>query len=101
MPRLSAQYFIRYAAEQLIASAASEEAADRFRQAAAAPFDEIANERFLFGSPEQVTEKLEMYQEELGINAVALEMNYGGRIPYDRVINSIRLLSEHVIPKFK
>jgi len=100
-PRLSAQYFIRYAAEQLIASAASQEAADRFRQAAAAPFNEIANDRFLFGSTEQVIEKLGMYQEELGINAVVLEMNYGGRIPYDRVVNSIRLLSEHVIPKFK
>ena len=99
-PRESAQYFIRYAAEQLISSAASQEAVERFRQAAAAPYEQIANERFLFGSPQQVVERLQMYQEELGINAVVLEMNYGGRIPYDRVINSIRLLCEKVIPSF-
>jgi hypothetical protein len=30
-----------------------------------------------------------------------MEMNYGGRIPYDRVINSMRLLTEKVVPQFK
>jgi hypothetical protein len=27
-------------------------------------------------------------------------MNPGGQIPYERVVNSIRLLTEHVIPTF-
>jgi hypothetical protein len=30
-----------------------------------------------------------------------LEMNYGGRIPYERVVNSVRLLAEKVAPRFK
>jgi hypothetical protein len=28
-------------------------------------------------------------------------MNPGGQIPYDRVVNSIRLLAERVMPQFK
>jgi hypothetical protein len=28
-------------------------------------------------------------------------MNYGGRIPYDRVVNSLRLLTARVLPRFK
>jgi hypothetical protein len=30
-----------------------------------------------------------------------MECNYGGRIPYDSVCNSLRLLSEKVMPHFK
>ncbi len=52
-------------------------------------------------TPEAVVERLQAYQEQLGISGVVLEMNYGGRIPYDRVINSMRLLAEKVVPKFK
>jgi hypothetical protein len=46
-------------------------------------------------------ERLQEYQDTLGITGVVLEMNYGGRIPYDRVINSIRLLTTRVLPRFK
>ena len=46
-------------------------------------------------------ERLHEYQEKLGISGVVLEMNYGGQIPFDRVINSIRLLTEKVIPQFR
>ena len=55
----------------------------------------------LHRTPEEVVERLQAYQEQLGISGVVLEMNYGGRIPYDRVINSMRLLAEKVVPKFK
>ena len=40
-------------------------------------------------------------REELGITGVSLEMNPGGQVPYDRVVNAIRLLADKVIPKFK
>jgi hypothetical protein len=41
------------------------------------------------------------YKEALGITGVSLDMNPGGQIPYDRVVHSMRLLTEQVIPKFK
>jgi hypothetical protein len=37
----------------------------------------------------------------LDISGVVLEMNYGGQVPDDRVMNSVRLLTEKVIPNFK
>jgi hypothetical protein len=31
---------------------------------------------------------------------VVLEMNFGGQIPQDQMLNSLRLLGQEVIPKF-
>jgi alkanesulfonate monooxygenase SsuD/methylene tetrahydromethanopterin reductase-like flavin-dependent oxidoreductase (luciferase family) len=97
----SAMRAIHYAAQELIRTAASQETARRMRQMASTPYAEVARQRLLFGSPETVIERCQQYQEELGITGVVLEMNYGGRIPYDRVVNSMRLLAEQVMPAFK
>jgi len=55
---------------------------------------------FLFGSPEEVADRLHEYQEELGITGVSMTVNPGG-IPTDRILSSLRLLAEKVIPQFK
>ena len=55
----------------------------------------------LFGTPEAIVDRVQHYQEALGITGLVMEMNYGGRIPYDRVVNSMRLLAEKVMPKFR
>jgi len=65
------------------------------------PYDDILKQRVLYGTPEAVVDRLQEYQEALGITGVVLETNYGGRIPYERVINSVRLLAEKVAPTFK
>ena len=44
---------------------------------------------------------LQAYREALGITGVSLDMNPGGQIPYERVMLSIRLFTEQVIPKFR
>jgi hypothetical protein len=48
-----------------------------------------------------VAERIVEYREKLGITGVSLDVNPGGQIPYDRVVHSIRLLTEKVIPKFR
>jgi alkanesulfonate monooxygenase SsuD/methylene tetrahydromethanopterin reductase-like flavin-dependent oxidoreductase (luciferase family) len=100
-PEASAMHAIRYAAEELITTASTPEIAERFRQLARTPYDDVLKQRLLYGTPEAVVERLQEYQDTLGITGVVLEMNYGGRIPYDRVINSIRLLTAKVLPRFK
>ena len=100
-PEASARHAIQYASTELATTAASQETADRLRRIASTPYEEILEKRVMFGTPEAVVERLQEYQETLGISGVVLEMNYGGRIPYDRVINSMRLLAEKVAPKFK
>ena len=100
-PQASALHALQYAARELAGSAASQETADRLLQAARTPYEEILQRRVMFGAPQEVTARLQEYHEQLGITGVVLETNYGGRIPYDRVINSIRLLTEKVAPQFK
>ncbi|MGE3541083.1 MAG: LLM class flavin-dependent oxidoreductase [Candidatus Tectimicrobiota bacterium] len=100
-PEASAMHAIQYAAQELSRTAGSSEVAERMRHTASASYDDVLKRRLLFGSPEMVIERLQEYHETLGITGVVLEMNYGGRIPYDRVINSMRLLTEKVAPAFK
>jgi alkanesulfonate monooxygenase SsuD/methylene tetrahydromethanopterin reductase-like flavin-dependent oxidoreductase (luciferase family) len=57
--------------------------------------------RVVYGTPEEVAERLAEYRETLGVTGFSLELNPGGQIPYERVINSMRLLAEKVIPQFK
>jgi len=100
-PEASAMHAIQYAATELIRSAASQETAERIRRVASTSYDDILKQRVMFGTPAAVVERLQEYQEALGISSVVLEVNYGGQIPYDRVVNSVRLLTERVMPQLK
>ena len=100
-PEASTRHAIQYGAQELIKTAASEEATNRLRKMASAPYDEILQHRVMYGTPESVTNRIHDYQEKLGITGVVLEVNYGGQIPKDQVSNSVRLLAEKVVPEFK
>lgn len=63
-------------------------------------YDDILK-RATYGTPEAVADRLREYQETLGITGVSLEVNPGGQIPYELVVNSIRRLADKVIPQFK
>ena len=99
-PEESARHALAYAAQELSQTAASAEAATRMHRMANTPYSEILSNRVLFGTPDDLVERLKNLQEELGINGIVMECNYGGRIPYAKVINSLRLLSEQVMPHF-
>ena len=62
-------------------------------------YDELLN-KGLFGTPEAVVDRLQQYQDVLGITGVSLNINPGGQLPLDRVRNSLRLLMEQVAPRF-
>src|SRR2546428_11636276 len=100
-PEASTMHAIRYAATELITTVANPEAAARMQRIANTPYDDILKQRVLYGTPEAVVDRLQEYQDAVGITGVVLEMNYGGRLPYERVISSVRLLTEKVAPKFK
>ncbi len=100
-PEESARHALSYAAQELSQTAASVEAAARMHTRANTPYSEILANRVLFGTPDEIVDRLNGLQEEFGITGLVMECNYGGRIPYERVINSLRLLSEKVMPNFK
>lgn len=76
------------------------EAFERLKRLSEVSYEEVL-QRVAYGTPAAVVERLQAYQEALGITGVSLDANPGGQIPYERVVNSIRLLTEQVMPRFK
>jgi alkanesulfonate monooxygenase SsuD/methylene tetrahydromethanopterin reductase-like flavin-dependent oxidoreductase (luciferase family) len=80
--------------------AADPEAFERLKRISEVGYDDVLS-RVAYGTPDAVVERLQEYRETLGITGVSLDVNPGGQIPYDRVVHSIRLLTDKVIPKFR
>ena len=77
-----------------------QEAFERLRRLSEASYDDVLR-RVAYGIPEAVVERLQEYRETLGITGVSLDVNPGGQLPYERVVHSLRLLTEKVMPQFK
>jgi alkanesulfonate monooxygenase SsuD/methylene tetrahydromethanopterin reductase-like flavin-dependent oxidoreductase (luciferase family) len=80
--------------------AADPEAFERLKRISEVGYDDVLG-RVAYGTPDAVVERLQEYRETLGITGVSLDVNPGGQIPYDRVVHSIRLLTDKVIPNFR
>ncbi len=105
-PEESILYFYRYLGERLEDSAtragvrAVEERAARGRRLQAITYDEALRDKIIVGPPEAVAERLGALKEELGLDGILAEMNCGTKIPHDKVLKSLQLLSENVAPRF-
>lgn len=99
-PEASTMYMIGYSAAQ-IGSAPNQETAERLQRLANTSYCEVLRHKVMYGTSEEVVERIQRYQEELGISGLVLEMNYGGQIPNELVLRSIRQLTERVMPEFK
>src|SRR6266567_2232952 len=54
----------------------------------------------LVGTPESVATRLKELRDEIGFDGILAELNCGGLIPHDRVLNALRLLCQEVMPRF-
>lgn len=61
------------------------------------PFDELAQDRFLLGTPTEVCADIERYQEALNVEALAVRSHWPG-INYEKVEESLVLMGDDVIP---
>ena len=52
------------------------------------------------GTPDSVSEQIQMYQEELGLNHLVLFHNIPG-LTHEKVMKSLTLFSEKVLPRFQ
>ena len=101
-PQASAAHQQEYDARVTVSYAPSSEFRKAMVKMATEPYEEqLQGILSLYGTPEYVTERIQAYEENFGISGLILELNHGGQIPYERVLNSMRLLSEKVMPKFK
>ena len=51
------------------------------------------------GDPEEVADKIRQHHEALGVTYFMGSFNRGG-IPHDRIVRSMRLFGEKVMPRF-
>lgn len=61
------------------------------------PFEALAEDRFLLGTPAEVCAELERYEHELDASRVILRSHWPG-LSYDRVRESLELIGDEVIP---
>jgi len=105
-PEESLMHFYREQAQRLrdslsrAGTRAIEGRAERLKRIENLTYDEALTGQVLVGTPDIVTERLRMLQEEIGIDGILAEINCGGLVPHDRVMTALRLLCEEVMPRF-
>jgi alkanesulfonate monooxygenase SsuD/methylene tetrahydromethanopterin reductase-like flavin-dependent oxidoreductase (luciferase family) len=105
-PEASIMHFFREQAARLRASAnrpgtlATEGRAERAAALDNLTYDDALRGKVIIGTPEAVAAQLEALRDELGIDGILAELNTGGRIPHECVLNALRLLCEDVKPRF-
>ena len=62
---------------------------------------EATEEVNLFGTPEEVVDKIQMLQDDFSTDEIMFEVNWTSSVPRNVVMNTMRILTDKVIPKFK
>jgi alkanesulfonate monooxygenase SsuD/methylene tetrahydromethanopterin reductase-like flavin-dependent oxidoreductase (luciferase family) len=105
-PEESIMYFYRYLGERLEDSAtragvrAVEDRAARGRRLQTISYEDALREKIIVGSPGRVTDRLLGLKERLGLDGILAEMNCGTKVPHDKVMKSLQLVCEKVMPQF-
>ena len=55
----------------------------------------------IVGTPDTVSARLRQLRDEIGFDGILAELNCGGLIPHERVLNALRLLCQEVMPRFR
>ena len=64
-------------------------------------YEEVLKELAFYGTPDDVAARLLGLRETLGYTHLSLWMNSGGQMPHERVMRSMRLFAERVMPKLR
>jgi alkanesulfonate monooxygenase SsuD/methylene tetrahydromethanopterin reductase-like flavin-dependent oxidoreductase (luciferase family) len=64
-------------------------------------YADVIRDNVIVGSPATVAARLKALQNEIGFDGILAELNCGGIIPHDRVMNALRLMCEEVKPRFR
>ena len=103
-PRESTMRMVRRAAEAVATSIGDVSVSDdrriEFERLSNITYDEVLEDMVVHGTPEVVVERLHQLEEDLGLDHVIYEVGYGGLIPYELQLNSLRLMMDKVVPAF-
>jgi alkanesulfonate monooxygenase SsuD/methylene tetrahydromethanopterin reductase-like flavin-dependent oxidoreductase (luciferase family) len=74
---------------------------DRAERLRTLTYADVIGANVIVGTPDSVAARLRQLQDEVGFDGILAELNCGGLIPHDRVMNAIRLLCQEVMPRFR
>ena len=64
-------------------------------------YDDIMRDKVVIGSPDTVTARLAELRDQLGIDGILAELNFGAILPPDQMMRSLRLLCQEVGPRLR
>jgi alkanesulfonate monooxygenase SsuD/methylene tetrahydromethanopterin reductase-like flavin-dependent oxidoreductase (luciferase family) len=79
----------------------SAERTARAAQLAALTYDEVLQERVVFGTPKEVAERLCALQQAVGLSGIIIEPNVGGGLPPELIAHSMALFAYEVAPHLR
>ena len=82
-------------------TSATEERTERAQRLSEVTYEELLEDRLAYGSPDTVVKKLKHIAQEFDLDGIIMEPNVGGGLPFDRMINSIRLYAQEVAPRLR
>ena len=106
-PEASIVAFYKYLGARIEESATldgarpEEQRAERGARLQNITYDEVLRDKIIVGTPAQVAERLATLRAELGLDGILAEMNCGSLIPYEKMMESLRLLCQDVIPRVR
>ncbi|HYB42115.1 MAG TPA: LLM class flavin-dependent oxidoreductase [Candidatus Methylomirabilis sp.] len=92
----STMHFFRAISQALQKSETRQVAAERLGEIS---YADVLREQVIYGSPETVADRLLALRERIPFSSLSGWMNCGGHIPHERVLTSMRLFAERVIPR--
>jgi alkanesulfonate monooxygenase SsuD/methylene tetrahydromethanopterin reductase-like flavin-dependent oxidoreductase (luciferase family) len=64
-------------------------------------YEEVMRDKVIIGGPESVADRLRQLHEELGLNGILAELNFGALIPPEPMTRSLQLLCQEVMPRLQ
>ncbi len=64
------------------------------------PFEELACDRFIIGTPDDLVSEFRHYEENLGVSHMILRMQWPG-MEHARVLKSLEIMGRDVVPRLK
>jgi alkanesulfonate monooxygenase SsuD/methylene tetrahydromethanopterin reductase-like flavin-dependent oxidoreductase (luciferase family) len=65
-----------------------------------ATYDDVILDKVIVGDPDTVVDRLKELEDELGIDGILFELNFGAAIPAEVMMRSLKLICHEVMPKF-
>lgn len=64
-------------------------------------YDDIMRDKVVIGAPDTVAARLSDLQDQLGIDGILAELNFGAILPADQMMRSLQLLCQEVRPRIR